>query len=50
MTTLIRKKKTLVEKRRDAAFVALEQWRKRNAKALKGWDTVAAVRKIRASR
>lgn len=50
MTTVTRKKKTLVEKRRDAVFISLEQWRKRNAKALRGWDTVAAVRKIRSTR
>jgi hypothetical protein len=46
----MRKKKTALEKRREVAFVELKQWRKRNAKVLKGWDVVAAVRKMRDGR
>lgn len=45
-----RRKKTVLEKRREAAFVELGRWRKRNAKALKGWDVVATVRKMRDNR
>lgn len=46
----MRRTKTLLEKHREAAFVELGRWRKRNAKALKGWDVVAAVRKMRDNR
>ena len=49
MTTFTQEK-TITQRRRTSASIRLAQWRKRNAKALKGWDPVFAVRKSRMSR